>query len=156
MPSTPRGLGRDAALFVGPVHEPVRKIVARIQERGLLEADVHEGGLHAGQDAADSPLHYRADDVRVLVSLDVKLVEAGLLQHRDAGFPALCVDDDLVLHSEPIARAQARGGLWGRRWRAVSGSGRVERSPVRATLAGCLAAGSHGDVQFRGMDGDSL
>ena len=40
----------------------VRRVVSDVQEGVLLEADVHESGLHTGQDVGHDPLVDVADD----------------------------------------------------------------------------------------------
>lgn len=93
-PTPPSGSARVPVLAV----EAALEVVADVEERGLLESDVDEGRLHAGQDAGDPSLHDVADDAFVPLALDVELGELAVLDQGNPGLPALCVDDDLVLH----------------------------------------------------------
>src|SRR4030095_13078594 len=95
----------------------VLDVVARVEERRLLEADVHEGGLHAGEHPEHAALHHAADHAAALVALDVELDELLLLEDRDAGLARGRVDQDLVLHARPSERARGPG------WNAASGGG---------------------------------
>ena len=49
--------GNDAGILPA-----VRRVVSDVQEGVLLEADVHESGLHTGQDVGHDPLVDVADD----------------------------------------------------------------------------------------------
>ena len=47
--------------------------LVHMQEAVSLQADVHEGGLHAGKDVVDDPLVDVADDRPLAAALDVEL-----------------------------------------------------------------------------------
>ena len=53
-----------------------------MQEAVALEADVDEGGLHAGQDVVDLPLVDVADDRAAAAALDVELGDVALASFR--------------------------------------------------------------------------
>ena len=88
------------ALRVVHLHE-VRELlrhadrVGDVEERGLLEADVDEGGLHAGEDGVHLPLEDVSDDPLLVDAVDQELDEDVVLQDRDAGLVGRRVDDDL-------------------------------------------------------------
>ena len=60
--------------------------VGDVQERGALEADLDERGLHAGQHARDAAQVDVADQAARAGALDVQLLHDALLEHRDARF----------------------------------------------------------------------
>ena len=74
----------------------VIEVVADVQERGLLEADVDEAGLHAGQDPGDPALRDHARHIAIAFAFDVELGEASALQQRDPSLASAGIDDDLV------------------------------------------------------------
>ena len=100
-----------------------------VQEAVLVEADVDERGLQAGQDVVDLALVDVADDRAVAAALEVQLRDAvararlggrlggggapapapwgaGLacgLEQRDPGLPAVDADEHLLLHGEVLA-----------------------------------------------------
>ena len=53
-----------------------------VQEAVALEADVDEGGLHAGKDVVDLPLVDVADDRSPAAALDVELRDVALAAFR--------------------------------------------------------------------------
>ena len=106
------------------------EIVADVEERRLLEADIDEGRLHAGQDTAHAPLEDVADDALVSLALDVEFCELTLLEQRNPGFPELRVDYDLVLHR--TARSAVRSGCPNKRAR------RVAPPPLASPIEGFL------------------
>ena len=77
-----------------------------------LQADVDEGGVHAGQDVLDDPLEDGADDA--LLALDAVLGELAVLEEGDAGLSVGDVHDDLLRERLRTALAV----LGGRRRRA--------------------------------------
>ena len=94
-----------------------------VQEAVLVEADVDEGGLEAGEDVVDLPLVDVADDRAVAAPLEVQLGDAiaggrvlpapapgfggsgcaGCFEQRDAGFPAIDADQYLLLHESSFS-----------------------------------------------------
>ena len=77
--------------------------VPEVEERVLLEADVHEHRLDALLDVPHLPLVDRSDDVAVGLAFGGVFLEAIVLQQRDALFKPLATDnkfDPGVLLSE--------------------------------------------------------
>ena len=79
-----------------------------------LQADVDEGGVHAGQDVLDDALEDGADDP--LLALDAVLGQLAVLEEGDAGLAVGDVDDDLLGEGLRAARAVGRT-RWSRGWR---------------------------------------
>ena len=79
--------------------------VADVEERGLLEADVDEGGLHAREHADHPALVDVADDPLLALSLEVVLVDRSVLDQRDARLRACRVDhqDAVAGHGIPLS-----------------------------------------------------
>src|SRR6185369_861159 len=106
--------------------------VGDVEERGLLEPDVDERGLHARQHAHDAPLVDVARDAPVAAALDVELAQRRVFEHGDARLPRRRIDQDLLRHGgfrwrPPAAR---RPGSRRRRWQG------------RSRACGCGAAAS--------------
>ena len=80
--------------------------VGHVQEGVLLEADVHEGRLHAGQDARHAPLVDVSDRAALLPALDLHLGHASLFEDRDARFAFGGGDEKLFRHAGSV-----RGGF---------------------------------------------
>ena len=101
--------------------DPGQHDLVDVQEAVLVQADVDEGGLEAGQDVVDPALVDVADDRPGAAALEVELGDAvaaagsffgarlrprpscggrgaGRLQQRDAGLPAVDADEHLLLH----------------------------------------------------------
>ncbi len=76
-----------AALLARGEFFDVLDVVAGVQEGGLLEADVHEGRLHAGEHPGHPPEKDIAHDSAVLLSLEMELDELIALEDRHPGFP---------------------------------------------------------------------
>ena len=123
-------LGRDLVVDGGMLTlgelELLREVgvavdVAHVEEGRLLQPDVDEGRLHAGQDPDHAPLVDVADDALLALSLEVELVDGAALYQRDAGLCSRCIDDE-----------DARPGHVGPRW------------PGRGVREGCGAAWGHG------------
>ncbi len=91
--------------------------VPDVQERGLLEADVHEGGLHAREHADHASLVDVADDPLLALSLEVVLVDRPVLDQGDARLRARRVDhqDAAAGHVGPLSAPSARGERGARR-----------------------------------------
>src|SRR4029453_12869977 len=106
----------------------VLDVVARVEEGGLLEADVDEGGLHAGEDARHAPLHDVLHHVAGAGALDVEVGELALLEDRDPRLAGGRVDQDLVLHGFPH-RPQGRRPAAGSREPASASIRAGERAP---------------------------
>ncbi len=85
-------------------------VVAGVQESGLLEADVHERRLHAGQHPHDPAFDHAPDHALAARSLEVELDELLLLENCDTGLARGRIDQDFVLHPR----------LWGRKTRATN------------------------------------
>jgi hypothetical protein len=68
--------------------------VARVQERGLVLADVDEGGLHAGEHAQDLALVHVAHGPALALALDVELGQDPVLDQGDPGLRAIGVDNN--------------------------------------------------------------
>src|SRR5262245_26873553 len=106
-----------------------------VQEGRLLEADVDEGRLHAGQYAHHLALVDVAGDAALLAALDVQIEERGVFEQRDPRLPGRGVDEDLARHV-----AQEAGTAWS--WKRVASlctrsvgrtsSGRPKSSPTSA------------------------
>ena len=67
--------------------------VGHVQERGLLDADVDEGRLHARKHALTSTFVDVADDAALAAALDVQLDQLALFDQRDPGLGAVSVDN---------------------------------------------------------------
>ena len=99
--------------------DPGEHDVVRVEEAVLVEADVHERGLEAGQDVVDLALVDVSDDRAVALALYVELGNApvvGLLlllllpltsggaalrfQDRDSGFAPVHRDEQLLSQEE--------------------------------------------------------
>ena len=132
-PPTGLGLVVPAAVVVA-VLVPV---VADVEERRLLQANVDESRLHAGQDPGDPTQCDHSGHAAVAVAFDVQFGEVALFQDCDTGFPRGRVDQDFtgsgrlprtgILHSSRL-----------RRWRAVSGRLRVARRPRGPACGGVI------------------
>ena len=57
-----------------------------MQEGGLVHADVDEGGLHAGQHAADLALVDVAHDAALGLALHMHFLQQAVLDQGDPGF----------------------------------------------------------------------
>ncbi len=69
--------------------------VRGVKKRGALEADVDEGGLHAGQHATHPAFVDVADQTAPVGALDERLLEDAILDHGNPGFPGRDVDEQL-------------------------------------------------------------
>jgi len=77
------GLINDDALKLGFFVEEIRDVKKRV----ALQPDVHEGGLHAGQDAHHAAFINIPDDALILLaSFDVELRNAFVFDDRDLLF----------------------------------------------------------------------
>ncbi len=72
--------------------------VGDVQERGALEPDLDERGLHAGQHPHHAAHVDVADDAAARGALDVQLLHHAVRHHRDARLLRRDVDEDLFGH----------------------------------------------------------
>ena len=103
----------DVRVLVLGQHHPlvlaeVGDEVARVEEGVLGQADVHERGLHAGEDVGYDALVDVPDDGPVAAALDEELGEDAAVEDGDAGFADSGVDDDLACHGS-VAPAETPG-----------------------------------------------
>ena len=97
-------LGVGVGVVVGPGQQGGRRlgeiggVVPGVEEGVLAEADVHERGLHAGQDVRHRALVHAAHDGPVTVPLEIDLGEEVTLLDGDPGFEQTDVDDDALAH----------------------------------------------------------
>ena len=94
--------GRLVVLFVAGF-EPLELLdgvddFSDVEERVALEADVDEGGLHAGQHLRDPALVDVADDAALMLALDEDLDDLIVLEDRDARVVVARGDDHLLVH----------------------------------------------------------
>src|SRR5262249_9395422 len=91
-----------AFLVLGEHHSlvltEVRDEVAGVEEGVLGQADVHERGLHAGQDVGYDALIDVPDDGPMTAALDEELGEDAALEDGDAGLANSGIDHDLACH----------------------------------------------------------
>ena len=94
--SSSSSLGRPARLAGEQPLEVVGRAahVRDVQVGALLEADVDERRLHAGQHALDPTLVDVAGDATLALPLDVELAEVAVLDERDPGLRTVGVDDE--------------------------------------------------------------
>ena len=96
-------LRRSAPSGVRRLHD-----VGDVQERGALEADVDEGGLHAGQHARHAALVQVAGEAAPAGALDEQLLQHAVLEQRRARFARADVDDHLGGHAADPSGKQPR------------------------------------------------
>src|ERR1043165_2490327 len=82
--------------------------VGDVEEGVALEAEVDEGGLHAGEDFGDAAFVDVADDGALPRPLDPELDDLPFVEHGDARFVLRGVDDDLARHAAAIMAACRR------------------------------------------------
>ena len=94
--SSSSSCGRRTSLAGEQTLEVLRRApdVRDVEVGALLEADVDEGGLHAGEHALDPALVDVADDPALALPLDVELAELPALDERDPGLGSVRVDDN--------------------------------------------------------------
>jgi hypothetical protein len=102
----------------------VVEVVADVEKGGLLEADVDEARLHAGEDPGHASLRHHPRHIAIAFAFDVELGEVPALQQRDPSLATAGIDDDLVR----AGRAAAA--------RSMS-IGRHACSPALASRSGC-------------------
>src|SRR5581483_1816846 len=95
-------LGEHQALVLAQVRDEV----PRVEEGVLVQADVHEGSLHTGEDVRHDALVDVHDDGAVPAPFDEEFGEDAAVQDGDAGLADVRVDDDLTCHSS-VAPADA-------------------------------------------------
>src|SRR6185295_16743508 len=74
--------------------------VGDVEEAVALEAEVDEGGLHAGQDLRDPALVDVADDAAVPLALDENLSDQVVFEDGHHGLVAIGGDDHLLVHHQ--------------------------------------------------------
>jgi hypothetical protein len=80
-------------------HPPlVGCVVAAVEEGILVQADVHERRLHAGEDVGNDALVDVADDGATARPLDVQLGELVAILHGETGLRHADVHDDPLGH----------------------------------------------------------
>ena len=109
----PRLLSLAAAVLV--------QVVADVEKGRLFQADLHEGGLHTRENAADTTEHHRSGDAPIAFPLDVEFGELPLLEDRHPDFPGAGVHQKFVVCSG-FPAAGIRHGTRLQCWRAVSGT----------------------------------
>jgi hypothetical protein len=87
-------LGQHLPLVLAEVGDEV----PGVQEGVLLEADVDEGRLHAGQDVRHHPLVDVPDDGPMAAALQVEVGQDPLVDDGDTGLADAGIDDDLTSH----------------------------------------------------------
>src|SRR5690606_38247906 len=73
--------------------------VGGMEEGALLEADVHEGGLNAGEDGFDLPQVDIPHGPPVVGAVDEEFYQAVVFQDGHAGVALAAVDEDLAFHA---------------------------------------------------------
>ena len=114
--SSSSSVGRPARLAGEQPLEVVGRAahVRDVQVRALLEADVDERGLHAGEHALDATLVDVARDATLALPLDVELAEVPVLNERDPGLGAVGVDYEEAAMGHPgrkLSRVRSRRAL---------------------------------------------
>jgi hypothetical protein len=90
------------------------KEIRDVQEGVALEADIHKGGLHAGQDTRDASLVDAAGQ-RILVGpLEVDFDQLVVFQDGHFGFVAGARNDQLFAHEATPVLDGEEGGSEGR------------------------------------------
>ena len=83
--------------------------VGDVKEAVALEAEIDEGGLHAGEDLADPAFVDVADDAPLPLPFDEDFGGEIVFENGHHGFVAVGGDDHLLRHSQTPARRQALG-----------------------------------------------
>ena len=107
-----RPLPLPAAVFVVVPIRACRTLracrdVGDVEEPVALEAEVDEGGLHAGQDLADPALVDVADDAPLPLAFDEDFGDEIVFENGHHGFVAVGGDDHLLGHSRTPRVRQA-------------------------------------------------
>jgi len=82
-----------------------------VEECALLLANVHEGGLDAGQDSFDPAEVDVPDGAPMVGPIDEKLDQAVVFEDGQAGFPLAPVDENLALQLMTSAAAERHHAL---------------------------------------------
>ena len=127
-PSLASTAARSRLLFSADVVE----VVTDVEEGGFFEADIDEGGLHAGKHPADPAFDHIAHHALTALAFDVEFGKYGLFEQRDPGFARVDVDNDFVLHWVGCSLEQPRTDSAGREARVRSSSA----SPARFSGVG--------------------
>ena len=80
--------------------------VVGVQERGAIQADLDEGGLHARHDPLHAALVDVADDAAAPAAFDVQFLQHPVLDDGHAGLARRHVDQDLFAHLQRPECAQ--------------------------------------------------
>ena len=99
-------VGDDPVVLLGVFVE-----IGNVEEGVTIEADVHEGRLHAGQDPADPPFINPADQPRLRVALEVDFHQAVVFQHRDLRLMRRRGNEQLLLHGNSFAQETSAGSI---------------------------------------------
>ena len=76
--------------------------VCNVDERGLLQAYVHKGRLHARQDSYHPPFVNITVNVRFPGPFDEKLLGVSVFDKGHAGFVVFRVDDEFFCHISQV------------------------------------------------------
>ena len=141
-----------AVVFVAPL-EPLEfrrgDDLRDVEKRVALEADVNEGGLHAGEDLRDPALVDIANDTALILALDEDLDDLIVLEDRDTRVVTAGGDDHLLVHG----RSSSRPGRRTRRNAATPLCATRRRRPSgrgarRASLRRSRGSAASWDSQF--------
>ncbi len=72
--------------------------VGYIEKSGFLQADVDEGGLHAGQNPDDPATIDVADDAELTIAFDIELGNMTALQERNPRLMGRSINDQFFGH----------------------------------------------------------
>src|SRR5262249_2953334 len=99
------GFAAPAPAVTAPVRPAVEFVellrvdhIVDIEEPVALEAEVDEGGLHAGQNLRHAPLVDVADDAALALALDEDFGDEIVLEDGHHGLVAVGGDDHLLVH----------------------------------------------------------
>lgn len=111
----------------------VFEYVADVQEGVAVQADVHEGRLHAREHAGDPALVNASNQRELFLAFDVNLYELSFFQNRDSPFVGGCGNNQFFCHEN------SSGGI-------AASPGPAESRPV---VSGAYAGHTPGDVAGR-------
>jgi hypothetical protein len=72
--------------------------VCYVQKRSAVQADVNEGGLHAGQDPDNLPQVHMTNQAALERALDMQLLHGAVLHHGDPTFLRGPIDQNFLRH----------------------------------------------------------
>ena len=101
-PTAVAGCARLVVFVAGELVELDERVddVGDVEEAVALEAEVDEGGLHAGQHFRDPALVDVTDDAAVPLALDENLRDEVVFENGHHGLVAVGGDDHLLRHSQ--------------------------------------------------------